>query len=201
MHGKLASFMRGIYFIRFPFSLSLILFSLGFLDRFTGLASFTRGILTPESESQAGTAAFMVFSVGMIILLLVRIIALNGDERFETACWDKDGRLAPVQTSWLHQHLGSRDMSLGLFVAAHFPGAVLLYFVVRNVFDEVAAGPAKTTKFLVALMGGIVAAYMFWLFVGLINYWTFDSDSKNPVPREVIFPRRLVPLSDAGISQ
>jgi hypothetical protein len=104
MHGKFASFLRGIYFTRFPLSLWSILLLLGPLDRWTGAASFTRGILAPESGPQAATASFMVISVGMIILLLVRIIAVNGDEQFETAYADTDGKLVTMQTSWLRRN-------------------------------------------------------------------------------------------------
>lgn len=192
MHGKFASFLRGIYFIRFPLSLWSILLILGPLDHWTGAASFTRGILTPESWTQAATESFMVFSVGMIVLLLVRIIAVNGDERFETACSDRQGKLTPIQEIWLQRNLGQPDLRFGLFIAAHSAGALLLGFVGRNIIYEVANDTGEVIGYFAAVLLGILAAYTFWLFVGLIYYWTFDADTRNPVPREVIFPRMLI---------
>jgi hypothetical protein len=200
MHGKFASFLRGIYFIRFPLSLWSILLLLGPLDHWTGAASFTRGILTPESWTQAATESFMVVSVGMIVLLLVRIIAVNGDERFETTCVDNQGNVAPIQLSWLRRNLGQPEIGVGLFLAAHFPGALLLGFVGKNIVYEI-ADPKVIRHYFAAVLLGIVLAYLFWLFVGLIYYWTFSSDTKNPVPREVIFPRPLIPLRHNWIKE
>jgi len=190
MHGRFASFLRGMYFIRFPFLLWLIILILGPLDWWTGVAAFTRGIITPESWPQAVTESFMVFSVGMIVLLLVRIIAVNGDERFEAACLDANGKLHQVQVSWLHHHFGGQDMKVSLFVTAHLPGGIRLAFIVRTVCYELALGRKDTTKFCAMLLGGIALAYFFWLIVGLVYYWTFDPTTEIPVPREVIFPRR-----------
>ena len=138
MHGKTASILRGIYFIRFPLLLWIVLAGLGPLDYFTGAASFTRGILTPESAPQASTASFMIVSAGMVILMLIRIIAVNGDERFDVAWRDADGKLMPIDMSWLRRHLGQPDLSLKVFLAAHAAGAVLLGFVGRNILYEIA---------------------------------------------------------------
>jgi len=201
MHGRFTSFLRGIYFIRFPLALWFILLILGPLDYFTGAASFTRGILTPESLSQATTASFMVCSVGMIILLLVRIIAVNGQERFDPRCSDESGVPLATQDSWLHQHLGGLDLKPFLFIAAHIPGGILLFFVGLNLVREVAQGAGEAAKLLAMVPLGVFLAYIFWLFVGLIYYWTFDPLSLHPVPREVILPRGLIPLSNGAIKQ
>src|SRR5271170_5999439 len=196
MHNSFTSFLRGLYFIRFAIALWCIVFILGPLDRFTSTASFTRGILTPESSWQAGTASFMVFSVGMIVLLLVRIIAVNGQERFECICPKKDDAETTEPDSWLHRHFGDVTLPAHLFVIAHLAGAMLLLFVGFNMIHESAMAPLPTVGFLAL---GVAAAYIFWLFVGLIYYWTFDTLSRHPVPRELVLPRGLIPLSDRAI--
>jgi Patatin-like phospholipase len=133
----------------------------------------------------------MIVSAGMVILMLIRIIAVNGDERFDVACRDADGKLMPIEMSWLRRHLGQLDLSLKVFLAAHAAGAVLLGFVGRNILYEIADHDQIVKLFENAALG-VFLAYVFWLFVGLLYYWTFDADTTNPIPREVIFPRVLL---------
>ena len=48
MHRKFDGFLGGMYCIRSPFLLWLIILGLGPLDRYTRAAAFMRGIVTPE---------------------------------------------------------------------------------------------------------------------------------------------------------
>jgi hypothetical protein len=183
MGSKLSNLFRGLYFIRFSIAIWAFMLIFFGLDAGTSVASITRAILTPELGRQAFSAAFMLFSAGQVILLTVRLVALNGAQRF--AC-------ELNAHHWLVRRWGQPHMPVRLFLLAHAPGALMFGYLAWNMRRE--RVPDLTT--VLAFMGlGVLAGYVFWLLVGAFYWWTFDPAAHpGRGPRALLFPRRFIPL-------
>ena len=189
MVAKLSSLFRGLYFIRFSIALWLFPLILVGVD-LTGAATLTRAILTPERGRQAMSAGFMLFSLGTIVVLTIRLVALNGAERF---C-DLD------VNDWLPRRWGKQHVPWSLFVFAHSAGAVLLVRVAWNMWREGTSDHAVFLRYLLMLVVGVVFAWAFCLLIAAFYWWSFDSEQANGrPPRAVLLPRRLVPLYSSAI--
>jgi hypothetical protein len=185
---RLSTFVRGLYFIRFAIALWLSPLILVGLDR-TSAASITRGILTPETLPQAVSASFMLYSAGVIVLLLVRLVALNGYERFPC-------ELARID--WLHRKLGTPQLPLWLFLCAHFSGFLTGWYLAWNMKQE---GVRGFTSAAAWILFGAGLAYLFWLFVGLIYVWSYvpAQFGGRDSPVQLILPNKLRLFPDSWI--
>ncbi len=181
---KLPGAVRGLYFIRFSIALWLFPVVLCAVD-VTGAATLTRAIMTPERGRQAVSAGFMLFSLGTIVVLTVRLVALNGAERFCDLEAD----------NWLPRRWGQQRIPWLMFGIAHFAGAVLLARVAWNMWREGNSKHVHFPEYLAMLAGGVVLGWFFWLFILSFYWWSFDSAQYHGrLPRDLLFPRGLVPL-------
>ena len=84
--GHLSRHLQYLYFLRFPLLIAFFLPILMVLDLANFTTAITRGIFTLHGEWQAINAAFFIASLHMAILISIRNLVINGDERFESPC-------------------------------------------------------------------------------------------------------------------
>jgi hypothetical protein len=160
--ATVSSFLQYLYFMRFSILLWLSMPLLAVLDRYTGAAAATRGIVA-LNDADAGMwqfffAAFFTAINGWIALLSARIVCAYGSERF----------LTPPPPRWAV--LAGKDMSLGAFLAAQIPGLSLLAYVayISNHEEHVPYG-----SILLWFLFGLAAALFCWVLIACIYYWLF----------------------------
>lgn len=170
---------RYLYFMRFSLLLWLLMPLLALLDINPGIASITRGILTPSDWLQWIFTGFTVVLPGWFALLAARIVCAYGPERFGT----------PVPPCFIVY-----DKMEGLvFFGAQLPGLVLLYRIAFNVVHE---GEGKRPVVVASLFCGALLALAFWQVVAILYYWTYDPGNMDRA-RAFLVPKWLwLPLDE-----
>jgi hypothetical protein len=170
---------RYLYFMRFSLLLWLFLPTLAFLDINTGIASITRGILTPYDWRQWILTGFIVVLPGWFALLAARIVCSYGPERFGSA-------VPPCFIVY-------DKMESLLFFGAQLPGLVLLYRIAFNIVHE---GEGNRPLAIACLFFGGLLALAFWHIIAILYYWTYDPTNLDRA-RAFLVPKWLwLPLDE-----
>ncbi len=170
---------RYLYFMRFSLLLWLFMPLLALLDINPGIASITRGILTPSDWLQWIFTGFTVVLPGWFALLAARIVCAYGPERFGT----------PVPPCFIVYD----KMESYVFFGAQLPGLVLLYRIAFNVVHE---GEGQRSAVIASLFCGALLALAFWQVVAILYYWTYDPKNMDRA-RAFLVPKWLwLPLDE-----
>jgi hypothetical protein len=171
--------LRYLYFMRFSLILWLSMPLLVVLDFFPGIATITRGILTPFSPSQWIITGFVVVVPGWFALLAARIVCSYGNDRFETP--------EPICFHVFDKMEGA------VFWGAQVPGLILLARIAYNVVHE---GNGSYWAVYLCLATGGLAATVFWYLIAILYYWTYEPDTKNPARAFLVPKWKRLPLDD-----
>ncbi len=156
--------VRYLYFMRFSLFLWLSMPLLAFLDWYSpGIASLTRGILTPFNGWQWIVTGFIVVLPGWFALLAARIVCAYGHARFGSPP-------PPIFVVY-------NRMEALVFWGAQLPGLLLLLRIAANSHTEESL-PYPVVAIL--LLTGAAAALIFWYLVAILYYWTYVPDPNNP---------------------
>lgn len=170
---------RYLYFMRFSLLLWLFLPTLALLDIDPGIASITRGILTPYDWVQWIFTGFTVVLPGWFALLAARIVCSYGAERYGS----------PVPPCFIVYD----KMETFVFFGAQLPGAVLLYRIAFNIVHE---GEGNRPAVFASLLGGALLALAFWHIIAILYYWTYDPSNLDRA-RAFLVPKWLwLPLDE-----
>ena len=170
---------RYLYFMRFSLLLWLFLPTLALLDISPGVASITRGILTPYSPVQWILTGFTVVLPGWFALLAARIVCSYGPERYAS----------PVPPCFIVYD----KMETLVFFGAQLPGLVLLYRIYFNIVHE---GEGNRALAIASLFCGALLALAFWHIIAILYYWTYDPANMDRA-RAFLVPKWLwLPLDE-----
>jgi hypothetical protein len=167
-NGTPLEWLNYLYFVRFSILLWLTILTLAAADSLGITTQVTLGILTPETYLQLFFASFFIVVSGWLALTLARIVCAYGEERFSTRVPSALG----VGTS----------MAWSTFLFSQGPGLVLLDRVARNANYEGLVGPVKVIVFLSL---GAIAAFVFWMIIAILYYWTYQPKPCAPPPTGV----------------
>jgi hypothetical protein len=151
------SWLNYLYFIRFSIFLWLVMPTLALLDWLKITTSITLGILTPETGWQLFFSSFFIITSGWLALTLARIVCAYGEERFGTA---------PPAPFTIGQ-----TMNWSTFLLAQLPGSVLIARVAVNASVQ---GEVPYNRIVVWFLLGALVAFVFWLVVAILYYWTYQ---------------------------
>ena len=161
-----------------PLALALLP-TLALLDINPGVASITRGILTPYSPVQWILAGFTVVLPGWFALLAARIVCSYGPERYNS----------PVPPCFIVYD----KMETLVFFGAQLPGVVLLYRIYFNIVHE---GEGNRSLAIACLFCGALLALAFWHIIAILYYWTYDPANMDRA-RAFLVPKWLwLPLDE-----
>lgn len=170
---------RYLYFMRFSLLLWLFLPALALLDINPGVASITRGILTPYDWVQWVFTGFTVVLPGWFALLAARLVCSYGSDRFES----------PVPPCFVVRD----EMEALVFFGAQLPGLVLLYRIAFNIVHE---GEGSYPAAIASLFCGAMLALGFWHIIAILYYWTYDPSNLDRA-RAFLVPNWLwLPLDE-----
>jgi hypothetical protein len=170
---------RYLYFMRFSVLLWAFLPTLALLDINPGIASITRGILTPYDWVQWILTGFTVVLPGWFALLAARIVCSYGPERFGSA-------VPPCFIVY-------DKMESLVFFGAQLPGLVLLYRIAFNIVHE---GEGNRPLAIASLLLGALLALAFWHIIAILYYWTYDPTNLDRA-RAFLVPKWLwLPLDE-----
>jgi hypothetical protein len=111
----------------------------------------------PETGWQLFFSSFFIITSGWLALTLARIVCAYGKERFGTE--------APSQFAI------DKTMNWSTFLVAQLPGAVLIARVAVNADVQ---GDVHYTRIILWFLLGAFAAFVFWLVVAILYYWTYQ---------------------------
>jgi len=189
LRRRLAPWARYLYFMRFAILLWIFPLLLVWADT-TPARSLVSGIVTPSREGQYLCAAFFLFSASCVALIMARIVAINGEERFGDACPNPLLRLLAdegIRFEWVAPLLAQVNNIV-----------VFWYFVANGKSEGVdAAGIWKGLGF------GVALALLFWYVVNALYYLTYRPAPASrmvaavgrPSARTLLFPRSWFFLS------
>jgi hypothetical protein len=155
-----------LYFVRFSLFLWLVMPTLALVDALKITSAVTLGILTPETLRQLFFSFFFIVTSGWLALTLARIVCAYGKERFGTP--------PPARFT-----IGP-TMQWSTFLLAQLPGLCLILRVAMNARSE---GKVPYYQLIASLLAGALVAFLFWVMVAIIYYWTYQSTFDGPAPR------------------
>jgi hypothetical protein len=183
----LSASIQYLYFLRFSIVFWLLVPFLAYKDANSGLSTVTRGIFTPGPFGQFLGSAFFTVCIGMVVLLMSRLVCLNGEDRFETP--------PPL---WLQKTLGAKSEKWVLWTLFFFqlPGAYVIHRIHRNALQETAVADTVHAQRLeaVAILAGIALAFLFWWMIDAFYYWTYSYNNRKVPARTLLFPRSFFRL-------
>lgn len=183
LRKRLAPWARYLYFMRFAVLLWIFPLLLVWANT-TSSRSLVSGIVTPSREGQYLCAAFFLFSASCVALIMARIVAINGEERFGDACPNLLRRLLADE--------GIRFEWMAPLLAQVNNGLVFWYFIVNGKSEGVV--PAWIW---IGLGFGVALALLFWYVVNALYYLTYRPSQASrmiaavgrPAARTLLFPR------------
>jgi len=184
LRKRLARWMRYLYFMRFAILLWVFPLVLVGANE-TPARSLVSGIVTPSLQGQYLCAAFFLFSASCVALMLARIVAIYGPERFGNECPPFFVRLLAdrqVRHEWLAP------------LAAQANNAVVFWYFLSNGSKE----GVDPTQIGEGFGLGILFALAFWYVVNTLYYITYRTAPHSrmaatvgrPAARTLLFPRR-----------
>lgn len=174
--GRLASYL---YFVRFSLFIWSSMLALVALDS-SGMASMTRGILTPFNRAQWFLSGVAVTLSGWSALLAARITCAYGPYRFD---------VAPPRVLAVGPEMRGR-----VFWISQTPGWLLLS---RMTYDVIHEREGRIVEVTFALAVGVAAAFLIWCALAVLYHWTAVHPEKGHVIRALVVPRyRFLRLKD-----
>lgn len=165
-----------LYFIRFSLGLWLIMPILALLDWMKITSSVSLGILTPDDKWPLFFCSFFIVASGWLALTLARIVCAYGKERFGT---DPPSALEV-----------GRTMRWSTFLFAQVPGLILMLRIALNARVE---GEVPLSTIVVWMVAGAWGAFIFWVVVAILYYWTYQPTYKRVVTAKTTAKAFLIP--------
>lgn len=183
LRKRLARWTRYLYFMRFAILLWILPLLL-IAGNATSARSLLSGIVTPSLEGQYLCVAFFLFSASCVALILARIVAINGQERFGDDCPQFFTRLLAddgIRFEWVAP------------VAAQANNAIVFWYFLHNGSNE----GVDTAQISAGFGYGILLAFAFWYVVNVLYYLTYRPAPASrmavavgrPAARTLLFPR------------
>lgn len=175
---------RYIYFMRFGILLWIFPLALIWLNSPLRGRSLVSGIVTPSRAIQYLCVAFFLVSSSFVALVLIRIVVINGVERFGDAC------------PRLLVHLLANDEREHEWIApvvSQLNTAIVFWYFFSNGSSEL----VPLSEIAKGLGAGVVFAFLFWYAVNAFYYLTYRADPHraDAVARTLLFPRSWLLLS------
>ncbi len=190
MKHRIAAYLQYLYFLRVSILVWLFLPLLCWLDGCKVTANITRGILTLDSRSQWFFAVFFIVTINMAVLITARNTVKNGKRRFRSR-----------PPCGLHHVLTDQSKRLVWIVLAvvHIPTYIAIVYLLSMHRRE------SEEAYPLGLIGGLLAALVFWYIVSLFYQWTYrpdvpagDEPGEMPCPASLVFPQYHWLFGDIG---
>jgi hypothetical protein len=181
-----ANWLRYLYFLRFSILLWLFPLLLIWANSPARARSLVSGIVTPSHLFQYLCVAFFLVAASFVVLILARIVVINGKERF--------GDDAPQLLHWLLAN-DRREYEWVAPVACQLNTLIVFeYFLTNGPHEGVSAAEIAQ-----GLVYGVLLSVVFWFAVNALYYLTYQPASPtHPVARTLVFPRSWLLLSRHG---
>jgi len=195
LRKRLAPWACYLYFMRFAILLWIFPLLLVWANA-TPSRSLVSGIVTPSRGGQYLCVGFFLFSASCVALIMARIVAINGEERFGDKCPNLLLRLLAddgIRFEWVAPLLAQVNNII-----------VFWYFVVNGKSEGVVAA-----RIWQGLAFGVALALLFWYVVNALYYLTYRPSPASrmattvgrPAARTLLFPRSWFFLSSSPATQ
>jgi hypothetical protein len=191
--GRAARWARYLYFMRFGILLWFFPVILVCANCASGPRSLISGIVTPTRWLQYLCVSFFLIASSFVALILVRIVVINGGERFHDkapACLTRLLADTKVHHEWIST-AASQLNTLFVFV----------YFLVNGKAELV-----SRMQVVKGFAAGLVLAVIFWYAVNALYYLTYQAHAGaalragfgEAAARTMVLPRSWMLLSKDG---
>jgi hypothetical protein len=191
--AALASWVRYLYFLRFSILLWSVPFGFMWLNSPDRARALTSGIVTPSTLLQYLCVGFFLVGASFVALILARIVAINGSDRFGEAPPELLRRLLASNNA-RHEWLAPTLSQLNNIV-------FLLYLI----FNGRHEGVSEPTVAIGSLCGAGLA-FLFWYALTAFYYLTYHPhvgvaeslQLAKAAARTLVFPRWALRLKATG---
>jgi hypothetical protein len=201
--------LQYLYFLRFPLLGWICLPVLCGIDKFTGVSTITRGIMTMDRTWQAFYAAFFVAALMNTVLICAKNILRNGPCRFASGGSCTEDPPAAEEQGWLQRTLNDSKTSTVLWVLAvtHLPTVTTLLYLGIITHQEQETDfylPGMGTAYWHLWVGfavGLLISLVFWYGVSIFYLWVYPNwpkgDPRHREPAALLLPTGLPGMEQA----
>lgn len=189
--------LRYLYFLRFSILLWFFPLLLCWADLPGNLRSIVSGIVTPVTEGQYLCVSFFLVASSFVALMQARIVAINGEERFNES--------PPSGLRWLLVN-GKARYEWVAPVASQLNTLILFLYFFHNGWNE----GVDLRRMILGFASGVGLAFCFWYAVTALYYLTWRRSisaattmclGSIAVARTLLFPRSWLFLSSGDGKQ